>query len=148
MSTSYVPPEPPGAATTIEISDHITVRTGPADNGRVWLQVQHRSTVVAAVLDVDQAARLIVGIRWAAGSAAGNLVPVQRGDHQYDRGDTVQGTGRPWRGPRHGIVVDDTGTLVDPDPRERERTASFSNELDFEAPDPRERERTSRGEWS
>lgn len=133
MNASYEPPAAGrGPTTTIEISDHTTVRTGPADDGRVWLQVQHRSTFVAAVLDVDQVARLVVGIRRAAGSAAGNLVPVQRGDHQYDRGDAgPQGTGRPWRGARHGYVVDDTGTLVEPDPREsawelpgdRERTA-------------------------
>lgn len=70
MNASYEPPTTGrGPTTTIEISDHTTVRTGPTGGGRVWLQVQHRATYATAVLNVDQVARLIVALRRAGGAA-------------------------------------------------------------------------------
>ncbi|HEY8451873.1 MAG TPA: hypothetical protein VIL54_06600 [Natronosporangium sp.] len=71
MSTSYVPPAPPGAAvTTIRVNNRTTLRVGPVPGcDRVWLQVTYANTFVVAVLDVDQVAKLIVGLRRAGGAS-------------------------------------------------------------------------------
>ena len=71
MNTSYVPPAPPGGATaTIRVNNRTTLRVGPVPgHDRVWVQLAYANTFVVAVLDVDQVAQLIVGLRRAGGAS-------------------------------------------------------------------------------